>query len=522
MRKKITSLNLLLLSGALVLTSCVKNEEEENTKALRTAQEQRAKEKLAEEKDAKTVELEKARVELEASKLTNEKAKEELEKTKVDNKKALVEHFVNRKTALLGEIAAEKANIVTAQNENADRATNAATLQSKVDLAAEKLARDLESYDRKIAAKEHEKTVVEAANLADVVELNKQVQVKNYEKTVAEQQKEVADQAYKAKKAEVVKAFTDAVLGTDFAKALYSNDGNGRYTTVSNPNVAPYVKNFTNTATLNNTGKTIPALAGRNIDFIAVDNDATKPVSGGYTFTEVTARKQVSLQNLNYLQAEIIANTQPRPDYSALDTAIADAQTAVNNARTAYNTDPSTANRDALAAATRNLQTAQNNKTNAQAAYTRASETATKLRAAQAALTTDGNLAAVNSAIDTFNGALATLAEKNAAVKTQEDKVSLLEAEIDALVALGGSETGDISAAKAERLKALNNAITDLKELKRAAEEAHANVVKTNITDKTRATAAKEAVIAASEAVIAAKTAELNYVNAQLTALGIQ
>ena len=153
MRKKITSLSLLFLSGALVLTSCVKNEEEESTKALRTAQEQRAKEKLAEDKTQKAMELE-------------------------QTKKALVASLVERKTAILGEIATEKANIVTAQNENADRTASKATLQSKVELAAEKLARNLESYNRQIAAKEHEKTVVTAANLADVVALNNQIKAK--------------------------------------------------------------------------------------------------------------------------------------------------------------------------------------------------------------------------------------------------------------------------------------------------------------------------------------------------------
>lgn len=50
MRKKITSLSVLLLSGAFLLTSCVKDEELESTKNLRTAKETREAEKLAEEK----------------------------------------------------------------------------------------------------------------------------------------------------------------------------------------------------------------------------------------------------------------------------------------------------------------------------------------------------------------------------------------------------------------------------------------------------------------------------------------
>ena len=53
MRKKITSLSVLLLSGAFLLTSCVKDEELESTKNLRTAKETREAEKLAEEKAEK-------------------------------------------------------------------------------------------------------------------------------------------------------------------------------------------------------------------------------------------------------------------------------------------------------------------------------------------------------------------------------------------------------------------------------------------------------------------------------------
>ena len=489
MRKKITSLSLLFLSGALVLTSCVKNEEEESTKALRTAQEQRAKEKLAEDKTQKAMELE-------------------------QTKKALVASLVERKTAILGEIATEKANIVTAQNENADRTASKATLQSKVDLAAEKLARNLESYNRQIAAKEHEKTVVTAANLADVVALNNQIKTKQTAKEVATQQQEVASQAYTNAKAAVVKAFTDGLLATNLVKALYKNNGDGTYSPISDPDVFAYVKNFANVGNLDYSGITPTALAARTTALVNSDNDAT--------FTDLIAKKQIALQDLNNLQASIVAATPERPDYTTLDTAIANAQADVTSARATYNADPTTANRNAYEAALRALQTAQNAKTTAQENYATALKTATKLRAAQTALTADGNLAAVNRVITTFNSALTGLAQKRAALLTLQDKVSLLDAEINALVALGGTTNGDISGAKAELIKAINNAITDLKEAKRAAEEAHANVVKTNITEKTRETTAKNAEIAASQAIIAAKTAELNYVNAQLTALGVK
>ena len=497
MRKKITSLSLLLFSGALVLTSCVKNEEEESTKALRTAQEQRAKEKLAEEKTQKAAELE-------------------------QTKKALVASLVERKTAILGEIATEKANIVTAQNENADRTASKATLQSKVDLAAEKLARNLESYNRQIAAKEHEKTVVAAANLADVVALNNQIKTKQTAKELATQQQEVASQAYTNAKATVVKAFTNGLLATNLVKALYKNNGDGTYSPITDPDVFAYVKNFANVGNLDYSGITPTALAARTTTLVNSDNDATKPTSGGYTFTDLIAKKQIALQDLNNLQASIVAATPERPDYTTLDTAIANAQADVTSARATYNADPTTANRNAYEAALRALQTAQNAKTTAQENYATALKTATKLRAAQTALTADGNVAAVNRVITTFNSALTGLAQKNAALLTLRDKVSLLDAEINALVALGGTTNGDISGAKAELIKAINNAITDLKEAKRAAEEAHANVVKTNITEKTRDTTAKNAEIAASQAIIAAKTAELNYVNAQLTALGVK
>ena len=282
------------------------------------------------------------------------------------------------------------------------------------------------------------------------------------------------------------------------------------------------LKNFANVGDLDYSGITPTALAARTTTLVNSDNDATKPTSGGYTFTDLIAKKQIALQDLNNLQASIVAATPERPDYTTLDTAIANAQADVTSARATYNADPTTANRNAYEAALRALQTAQNAKTTAQENYATALKIATKLRAAQTALTADGNVAAVNRVITTFNSALTGLAQKNAALLTLRDKVSLLDAEINALVALGGTTNGDISGAKAELIKAINNAITDLKEAKRAAEEAHAAVVKTNITEKTRETAAKNAEIAASQSIIAAKTAELNYVNAQLTALGVK
>ena len=501
MRKKITSLSLLLLSGALVLTSCVKNEEEESTTALRTAQEKRAAERLAEDKAEKEMEL---------------------EQTKVNNKKALVAYFVDRKTSILGEIAAEKASIATAQNSNADRTASKATLQSKVDLAAEKLARNLESTNRQIAAKEHEKTVVTAANLADVVALNNQIKTKQTAKEVAVDQQAVAEQAYTTAKAAVVKAFTDGFLATNIGKVLYHNNGDRTYAAINAPDAFAYVKNAVNLGGLNYAGVTPENLAARTIGFVSQDNEATKPVSGGYTFSDLIARKQIALQSLNNLQADIVAATVPAPDYTSYNTAITNAQADVATARATYNADPSAANRTALENALRALQIAQNAKTTVQENYANSIKNLNDLRKVQTALTTEGNLAAANRVITTFNSALAGLAQKRAALLTLQDKVSLLDAEINALVALGGAVNGDISTAKVELIKAINNAITDLKEAKRAAEEAHAAVVKTNITEKTRETTAKNAEIAASQAIIAAKTAELNYVNAQLAALGVK
>lgn len=77
MRKKITSLSVLLLSGAFLLTSCVKDEELESTKNLRTAKETREAEKLAEEKalaDLKKKEQELANSKEEFSQLTAKQA----------------------------------------------------------------------------------------------------------------------------------------------------------------------------------------------------------------------------------------------------------------------------------------------------------------------------------------------------------------------------------------------------------------------------------------------------------------
>ena len=67
MRRKITSLSLLLLSGAVLFTSCVKDEEQENTKALRDAKVARESEKIAEERASSKVSKVKELVDLQTT-----------------------------------------------------------------------------------------------------------------------------------------------------------------------------------------------------------------------------------------------------------------------------------------------------------------------------------------------------------------------------------------------------------------------------------------------------------------------
>ena len=548
MRKKITSLSVLLLTGALVLTSCVKSEEDDSTKALRTAQEQRALEKLSEDKQLKVAELarklaeegidlEKARAEYEKYKLQYERDKElaalnhetnkanaEKSKDEAQYGKTLVKverllNLLDRKAVLLGEINDTEKLLKEAQDTKADKEATVASLQSKLDLLKEKLDRELASIDRSIALKEHERQTVEAADLTDPTELKKQKTTKEYAKTVENQKKAPLEKAYKDTDAAVIKNFTDGVLATDFAKVLYKNEGNNRYSEITSPDATPYVVNFTHIGDLDYSNTTTDGIRYRDLDFITDDNDVAKPVVDGITYTYGIAKKQVAAQKLDELQAQILRASVDAPDYEPYDTAIQNAQTNVNDAQTTYNADPSYINRMALANAKSALQAAKDAKKAAQDGYKTAMETANKLKAVQRAITGEGNLAKINKVITDYNAALPNIAKDYAAWQKVVKKVQELDAEFSALTALiGGNEP------KADIIKGIEDAITDFKEQKRAAQAAY-DTTHTNdgeVTNVKRLIEQKQALIEYYTKTVELKKAKLQKVEAQIAAVSAE
>ena len=560
MRKKITSLSVLLLTGALVLTSCVKSEEDDSTKALRTAQEQRALEKLSEDKQVAAnqlakatheltllaqsvangeVSVEKAKNELEQAKLALEQAKradetrkilDETEKLNAEKAKEAAEYaktlvkterlfrLLEDKINLLNEIQPLEAALKNAQNEKADKEATQASLQSKVDLLKELLDRNLAQLDRQIALKEHEKQTIEAAALTDPTELKKQKVEKEYARRVENQKVAPLNKTYEEAEAAAVKSFTDGVLATDFAKVLYKNSGNNTYSPIYSPDATPYVVNFTHAGFLNYSNLTTEGIRNRVFTFIANDEDAAKPVVDGVTYNYLTAKKQVSVKKLDQLQAEILRATVSAPNYTPYNTAIENAQANVNSAQTAYNTDPSDVNRIALANAKDALQAAKDAKQAVQDAYNNNMATANKLKAVQTAITAEGNLAKINKVITDFNEALPNVAKEYAAYQKVVNKVAELQAEINALTALiGGNQP------KADVIKGVEDAITNLKQQKREAQYNHDNTdVKENITDVARAIEQKQALIEHTTKLVELKKAKLQKVEAQIAAVSAE
>lgn len=567
MRKKITSLSVLLLTGALVLTSCVKSEEDDSTKALRTAQEQRALEKLSEDKQlaanqlakatheltllAQSVangevsvekaknELEQAKNSLERAKLTLEQAKradetqkilDETNKLNAEKDKEAAEYaktlvkterlfrLLEEKISLLSEIQPLEAALKNTQNEKADKEATQASLQSKVDLLKEKLDRNLAQLDRQIALKEHEKQTIEAAALTDPTELKKQKVEKDYARRVENQKVAPLKKAYEEAEAAAIKNLTDGVLATDFAKVLYQNVGNNQYHAIADPDATPYVENFTHRGFLDYSDLTTRGIRDRDLSFIADDNHVALPVVDGVTYINGGAKKQVSVKKLDQLQAAILRATVSAPDYAPYNTAIENAQANVNSAQTTYNADKSDVNRIALAEAKEALQAAKDAKQGAQERYNRAMETANKLKAVQTAITAEGNLAKINKVITDYNAALPNVAKDYAAWQKVVKKVDELQAEIDALTALiGGNQP------KADVIKGVEDAITDLKQQKRAAQYTHDNTdVKENITDVARAIEQKQTLIEHTTKLVELKKAKLQKVEAQIAAVSAE
>jgi lipoprotein len=496
MRKKITSLSVLLLSGAFLLTSCVKDEELESTKNLRTAKETREAEKLAEEKAEK-------------------------ELTQQGAKQGRVQALIDRQKTILDEISTAKQAIKTQEAANTGREAKKSLLQAEVDLAQEKLDRNIEQKNRQIAVIEHELASLENVEFADVTTALKEYNAKYEEKTAVTTKKEAAKKVYDEAKAAAVKALTDALVATDLFKALYKDNGNGQYQLIDNSfYYYSYVKNLAAYTRLDYRSQTVTSLADRSIP-VGTDNDATKPTSNGYTYSDLRAIKTLAAQNLNSFLASVVeaeANVTPtEAQITAYANAVTTAQTALTAATNAYNADQTNATlRANYEAALQSFDFAQQILTEQTALRTRNLKEVQKARATYNVLNTAANFTAANEAINAYNGKLAELAGTWATWQALVDKEALLEAQTTALYALA------YSTSKEDAVKALKDELTSLKETLNTLKKTQEGLKKTNVTDNTRDTEIAAAIIEANTAIIAAKTAELNYVKAQLTALGVQ
>jgi hypothetical protein len=310
------------------------------------------------------------------------------------------------------------------------------------------------------------------------------------------------------------------LVATDLFKKLYKGE-NGVFARVTDPNVAEFVKNFSSDGSaLNYRNQSVASLEARTIP-VATDNDAVKPVSDGYTYADLTAKKSLEAHNLNTLLARVVsaeANITPtEAQIASYATAVTTAQTALSSALTAYNADRTNATlRANYESALRAFDSAQETLTTQTALRARNSEGAQKLRAAYDVLAAAANFIAANDAIGVYNNALAGLADKYAAWQKVLDKATLLYAQASAL------RTVALSTSKEDAVKALKDELTSLKNSLNELKKAQETLKETNVTNNTRDIEKAAAVIEAQEAIVAAKTAELNYVKAQLAALGVQ
>lgn len=508
MRKKITSLSVLLLSGAFLLTSCVKDEELESTKNLRTAKETREAEKLAEEKAL--AELEKKKQEL---------ANSSVEFAQLEAKQKRIQELAARQSAILNEIADAKKEIKTQEAVKTTETAKKELLQAEVDLAQEKLERNVEQKNRQIAVIEHDLASLENVEFADVTTALKEYSAKYEEKTAVTTKKEAAEKTYNEAKAAAVKTLTDALVATDLFKALYKDQGNGQYALISNGYYS-YVKNLVAYSLLNHRSQTVTSLASRGIP-VETDNDAAKPTSNGYTYSDLRVKKTLTAQNLNSFLAIVVeaeANVTPtEAQITTYANAVTAAQTALTAATNAYNADRSNATlRANYEAALQSFDYAQQVLTEQTALRTRNLKEVQKARATYNVLNTAANFTAPNDAINAYNGKLAELAASWAAWQTLVDKEALLDAQVTALYAVATSTS------KEDAVKALKDELTSLKENLNNLKKTQEDLKKTNVTNNTRDIEKAAAVIEAQEAIVAAKTAELNYVKAQLAALGVQ
>lgn len=258
MRKKITSLSVLLLSGAFLLTSCVKDEELESTKNLRTAKETREAEKLAEEKalaELKKKEQELANSKEEFSQLT---AKQAQINALLTQQKQAIDGLRGAESA----VKAAEAAITAANNEKADLVAAKTQVEENYNLAKAAADRNLEANQRGQVAVQKELEILNNTTLGDnVVELSNQLSEKKSQLEVLEKELAVAQDAYDNARAAAKKAVTNDLLATTLFSTLYGVEDyvySAKYSTYTYPqdestyiSVSNFLKNVNYISPLN-------------------------------------------------------------------------------------------------------------------------------------------------------------------------------------------------------------------------------------------------------------------------------
>lgn len=579
MRKKITSLSVLLLSGAFLLTSCVKDEELESTKNLRTAKETREAEKLAEEKALAATEQ--ALKDLEKRK--QELAVGSVEFAQLEAKQKRIQELAARQSAILGEIATAQKLIKDSQLANAGREAKKALLEDYVAQVQKQLEQDITEFTRQITAKEQQKATLESATFEDISALLERYRAKKQEKESQAVAAAVKKDAYNQEKASVTKTLTDALVATDLMKVFYKNSGNSLYKKVTYArDITSYVRFFRNRTQFSykdqdtqslidrfipvyenqegsKVGELFPlrTLETQNLPALLTQVEAVEAYVSTVTAAEAalaTAEtawaanksdatlysavrvKQGDLQtaqnNLyNFVQVYLTTGDSDYYDFQAYKGQLTSAHSTLSNNRHNLYIDPAnTAYQTAYNTAKTELQNKTTELENRFKVRAIAQAKAQEVRAAYTVLNTADKVTAANAPINTYNNALAGLAEKYVVWQEAQTKADNAASEVDALetivtytkTAPDGTEYTFDKDAKKQAVENLEREIAGLKQSLSTFKQIQEDTKKRNITDNATATEKENVVIAAQEAIVAAKTAELNYVKAQLTALGVQ
>lgn len=478
MRRKITSLSLLLLSGAVLFTSCVKDEEQESTKALRDAKVARESEKIAEER--------------------------------ASSKVGKIKDLVDLQAIYENDIKNAEEAIARATDENASYAAKKTASEADV-------ARKKEDANREIARLNAQIEALQNSVDANYEDLLKQIEVK---KAAIEKEENVKAKAYydyeNAEKA-LLQPIVEGVLKSDIFNVVYQYDGQGsnyiRYTLVTSPvNGSNYVKNLRSTTfdlstnDLSSKLNTLPLTKDYAQDYQTHD--------GVTLYYEKF--KPIAAKNLNSLDATILGLTvyPTDDDINTLAETLSNKTQAHNTAKNAYTATPNATTLLALQAAKHALDIAQNALDTAKEQQAESIAYNAKYTAVRNLLGTQANIDAFNALITTYNNGLAGLAQKYAPYVKSYEKLAVLEAEKTALTTLlDGAKVDGQSVA--EKISSLKGSVKAQQDIIAAADKNHADT-------NTRLQAVNEKIIAANTAIKATKTAAVNYIKAQLAALGVQ